>query len=59
MIDQDQAATTPAATPAPTAGIRLGEQRPCCRCRRPHGVQQDRFTIAHTAPGLRQLVAER
>ncbi|MEJ7741440.1 MAG: IS110 family transposase [Nocardioidaceae bacterium] len=61
MIDQDQApatpATTPAATPAPTAGIDWASSDHAVAIVDPHGVQQDRFTIPHTAPGLRQLVA--
>ncbi|MBA3991121.1 MAG: IS110 family transposase [Propionibacteriales bacterium] len=60
-MDQDQApatpATTPAATPAPTAGIDWASSDHAVAIVDPHGVQQDRFTIPHTAPGLRQLVA--
>jgi len=61
MIDQDQApatpATTPEATPAPTAGIDWASSDHAVAIVDAHGVQQDRFTITHTAPGLRQLVA--
>ena len=57
MIDQDQAPATPEATPAPTAGIDWASSGHAVAVVDAHGVQQDRFTITHTAPGLRQLVA--
>ncbi len=55
MISHDQAAAE--LREAPTAGVDWASEDHAVAIVDAHGVQQDRFTITHTLPGLRQLVA--
>ncbi len=58
MIDQiDQLIGSRSPNPAPTAGIDWASTEHAVAVVDPGGIQLERFTVAHTAPGLRQLVA--
>jgi transposase len=58
MIDHDRppAEQAKASTPAPTAGIDWASSDHAVAIVNAHGIEQERFTVAHTGPGLRQLV---
>lgn len=59
MIDHHDPAgeqPTSPASPTPTAGIDWASADHAVAIVDAHGQQQERFTVTHTAPGLRQLV---
>jgi transposase len=56
MIDHLDGSQEPA-LPAPTAGIDWASSEHAVAVVDTHGGQLDRFTVAHTVPGLRSLVA--
>ncbi len=62
MIDQHQGPSEPAGWPepeptaAPTAGIDWASTEHAVAVVDAHGTEQERFVVAHTGPGLRQLV---
>jgi transposase len=56
MIEHDQADPAQAPAVAPTAGIDWASTEHAVAIVDDRGVELERFTIAHTTPGLRQLV---
>jgi transposase len=56
MIDQHDGSLEPSG-PAPTAGIDWASTEHAVAVVDPGGVQLERFSVGHTAPGLRSLVA--